>query len=177
MILAFAIGKRDVSTAKRFAYRLKAATLGSSWQLSTDGWQSYRTVMPAILGRSLPFAQIIKIFSGAVAGPARYSPPEIIDMHINKVCGNPDVDKACTSHVKRHNLTIRMTVRRFTRLTNAFSKSPRHHDAALALFFLYYDFCRVHMTLKTTPAVAAGIADHVWSVRELVEKAAVNRRS
>jgi hypothetical protein len=96
-------------------------------------------------------------------------------MHINKVCGNPDVDKACTSHVERHNLTIRMTVRRFTRLTNAFSKSPRHHDAALALFFLYYDFCRVHMTLKKTPAMAAGIADHVWSMSELIERVAAHQ--
>jgi hypothetical protein len=131
--------------------------------------------MPAILGRSLPFAQIIKIFAGAVAGPARYSPPEIIDMHINKVCGNPDVNLACTSHVERHNLTIRMTVRRFTRLTNAFSKSPRHHDAALALFFLYYDFCRVHMTIKKTPAMAAGLADHVWSMNELIERVAAQQ--
>jgi IS1 family transposase len=173
MILSFAVGKRDHPTAQRFAYRLKAATLGNAWQLSTDGWSPYRRIMPAILGHSLPFAQVVKVFTGPTQGPGRYSPAEIIDLHVELIQGNPDLDIACTSHVERSNLTVRMTVRRFTRLTNAHSKSPRHHDAAVALFVMYYNFCRVHSTIKTTPAVAAGVADHVWMVKELVERTAV----
>ena len=84
--------------------------------------------------------------------------------------GAPDKDRICTCHVERHNLTIRMTVRRLTRLTNAHSKKWENHDAALALFFAYYNFCRVHMTLKTTPAVKAGMTDHVWSLAELLRR-------
>jgi hypothetical protein len=118
------------------------------------------------------FAQLIKTFGPSPEEPRRYSPPEIV--HIEKVprTGNPDPALICTSHVERSNLTIRMQIRRFTRLTNAFSKKWENHRAALALFFAYYNFCRVHMTLKETPAMAAGLAEHVWTIRELLECAA-----
>ena len=89
------------------------------------------------------------------------------------MAGAPDEDKICTSHAERHNLTIRMQIRRMTRLTNGFSKKWGNHEAALALFFAYYNFCRVHSTIKTTPAVAARLADHSWSVNELLEEMAV----
>ena len=96
----------------------------------------------------------------------------MIDIDIRLVCGNPDEDRICTSHAERHNLTIRTQARRMTRLTNAFSKKWGNHEAALGLFFAYYNFCRVHSTIKTTPAVAARLADHPWAVRELLEKVA-----
>ena len=102
----------------------------------------------------------------------RYSPSQIVDAVKTPIWGTPDEDRICTSHIERSNLSIRMGVRRMTRLTNAFSKKVENHEMALALWFCYYNFCRVHRTLKTTPAVAAGLAVKTWSVRELLEKLA-----
>jgi transposase InsO family protein len=104
----------------------------------------------------------------------RYSPATITGCEKTPRFGNPDMDKVCTSHVERFNLTVRMQVRRFTRLTNAHSKSPKHHVAMQAIFFAWYNFCRKHQTLKgQTPAMAAGLADKAWSIRELLEDAAI----
>jgi hypothetical protein len=128
--------------------------------------------MPIAFGNLQDYAMVVKIFGNLVEGEARYSPPEIIDLHITPITGTPDPDRACTSHVERSNLTVRMGIRRFTRLTNGFSKMPRHHRVAIALFFAYYNFCRVHMTLGCTPAMMAGLTDHVWDVQELIEKTA-----
>jgi hypothetical protein len=101
----------------------------------------------------------------------RYTPPEVVDCVATPILGQPDMDKVCTSHVERSNLTIRMTIQRLTRLTNAHSKKWENHEAALALFFACYDFCRVHSTLRNTPAVAAGLAFRTWSLEELLEAA------
>lgn len=101
-------------------------------------------------------------------GGSRYSPGEVIDCYATPCIGSPDLEKTCTSHAERQNLNIRMQIRRMTRLTNGHSKKWENHDAALALYFAFHNFCRVHSTLKTTPAVAAGLTDHVWSVGELL---------
>jgi IS1 family transposase/transposase-like protein len=175
LLLAYAVGKRDHSTAFRFLRNLRDATLGIS-QIDTDGLGIYRSVIPLVFGRRQSHAQIIKIFATPQNEETRYSPPQIVETRIEVGSGNPDMDAACTSHVERSNLTIRMLLRRFTRLTNGHSKSWRHHEAAIALLFAYYNFCRPHMTLTeredrpTTPAMAAGLTDHVWSVAELLEK-------
>lgn len=117
------------------------------------------------------FAQLIKIYA-ASQEETRYSPAQIIRAKKKKICGNPDTDKICTSHVERQNLSVRMGVRRFTRLTNAFSKKRRNHVAALALYFAHYNFCRVHGTIGTTPAAEHGLADRPWTMRELLEQLA-----
>jgi hypothetical protein len=113
----------------------------------------------------------IKVYRASVAGEARYSPAEVQSMEVVPVMGQPDPKRICTSHIERQNLSIRMGTRRFTRLTNAFSKKWENHWAALACWFAFYNFCRIHKSLRVTPAMAAGIADHAWSVRELLEAA------
>ena len=107
-----------------------------------------------------------------LAREQRYSPPEIAETIPVVISGNPDPDKICTSHVERQNLTMRMQIRRLTRLTNAFSKKVENHRAAIALHFAYYNFCRIHQTLRVTPAMESGITDHVWSLSELLATAA-----
>lgn len=115
------------------------------------------------------FAQLIKVYRATPEGERRYSPAEVVSTEVVPVMGDPNPRKICTSHVERQNLTMRMQMRRFTRLTNGFSKKWENHWAALALWFAFYNFCRVHSKLRVTPAMQAGIADHIWSIRELLE--------
>jgi len=177
LLLAYAVGRRDNATAMEFMRKLRRATpTFGSFQIDTDGLGIYTSVIPILFGRSQDHAQVIKIFGFPAEGETKYSPGPIIDMHVQVGSGNPDVTTASTSFVERSNLTIRMMLRRFTRLTNGFSKSWRYHKAALGLLFAFYNFCRKHMTLteqyerKTTPAMAAELTDHVWSVKELIER-------
>lgn len=169
LLLAWRLGKRSVGTTNEFACKVQHATAGR-FQLTTDGYHPYREAMLLALGGRIDFAQLKKVYASVSGNAAavRYSPGDIIDIDIRPVCGNPHKDRICTSHAERANLTIRMHVRRMTRLTNAFSKKWENHEAALGLFFAYYNFCRVHSTIKTTPAVKAGLTDHVWSVKELL---------
>jgi IS1 family transposase len=171
LIVAWHLGKRSPADTLDFADNLRRATTGR-FQLTTDGYTPYQTAIPYVFGPRVDFATLVKDYETPDEGSRRYAPGDVVGITIRIRSGNPDTDKICTSHVERHNLTIRMTVRRMTRLTNAHSKKWENHDAALALFFAYYDFCRNHMTLKTTPAVAAGLTDHTWSMAELLEKAA-----
>jgi IS1 family transposase len=168
LIIAWHLGKRSQEDTYEFAAKLRAATVGD-FQLTTDGYTPYRTAIPATFGSSLDFAQLHKEY-GLDEGEKRYSPAVVTGITIKIRTGDPDAASICTSHVERSNLTLRMQIRRLTRLTNAFSKRWENHEAALALFFAYYNFCRVHMTLKTTPAVASGLTDHVWSVQELLNR-------
>ncbi len=129
--------------------------------------------MGVILGHRVDFMQLIKVYGKeGVEEQRRYSPPVVIGVDYETIIGDPVQARACTSHVERQNLSIRMATRRFTRLTNAFSKKWENHEAALGLWFAYYNFCRKHMTLKETPAMASGLEDHIWTIRELIEESA-----
>ncbi len=171
LIVAWHLGKRTPDDALDFADNLYHATRGR-FQMTTDGFTPYRTAIPALFGPRVDFATLVKDYETPDEGQRRYSPADIVGITIRIHSGEPDKKKICTSHVERHNRSIRMAVRRMTRLTDAHSKKWENHDAMLGLFFAYYNFARVHGTIKTTPAVAAGLADHVWSVAELLAKAA-----
>ncbi len=170
LILNFALGKRNQATTDIFIEGLRLATQGQ-FQITTDGFAPYRTAIPNTLEDRADFAQLIKVYRAPAEGEARYSPAEVAAVEVVPVMGQPDPERICTSHIERQNLSIRMGTRRFTRLTNAFSKKWENHWAALACWFAFYNFCRRHQTLRVTPAMAAGITDHIWSVRELLEAA------
>jgi len=171
LLLAYQVGHRDGATCGAFLMKLKRATSGR-FQLSTDGLSTYTLGVPFTLGNRVDFAQLIKSYA-AQQEVTRYSPARIIGAEKRPQLGSPDPDLICTSHVERMNLTIRMNNRRLTRLTNAHSKARGHHAAMQAIFFCWYNFCRKHDTLKgATPAMASGLADKIWSVRELLENAA-----
>ena len=179
LALAWHLGKRTPQDTLWFAAKLSQATNGR-FQLSTDGFTPYRRVIPLVFGLSIDFAQLIKVYVTPpqnAGAQTRYSPGEVVDAYAVPRLGLPDMDRVCTSHAERANLTMRMTIRRLTRLTNAHSKKWENHEAALALYFAHYNYCRSHMTLteregrKMTPAMASGLADHVWTVAELLERA------
>lgn len=168
LILAWHVGRRTNADTVAFTELIAHATEGS-FQISTDGFAPYRDAVVLSLGaRHVDFAQLIKIFQATPPTEARYSPAQCIGTEKNAILGNPDMDKVCTSHVERQNLTIRMTARRMTRLTNAFSKKWANHYATMALYTAHYNFCRVHATLRVTPAMEQGITDHVWTIKELL---------
>ncbi|MEX2307127.1 MAG: IS1 family transposase [Pirellulales bacterium] len=171
LILAHHVGQRDGETCQVFLRKLNRATTGR-FQLSTDGLNAYTLNVPFTFGNRVDFAQLVKTYS-STQEVTRYSPATIISAEKRPVFGDPDPDLICTSHIERMNLSIRMHLRRFTRLTNAHSKSPKHHAAMQALFFAWYNWCRKHETLKgQTPAMASGLVDKVWTLRELLGQAA-----
>jgi transposase-like protein/IS1 family transposase len=167
LILSHAVGLRDEQTCHRFLKRLNNATTGRT-QVTADGLALYTHNVPMHMGSRIDFAQLIKTYKSAQA-ETRYSPATITGIEKVPRFGNPDEDKISTSHCERFNLSVRMHVRRFTRLTNAHSKSAAHHSAMVGLFTAWYNFCRKHETLKgKTPAMASKLTDRVWSVRELL---------
>jgi hypothetical protein len=137
-------------------------------QLTTDGHKSYLEAVEAAFGMDIDYAQLVKIYGAEPGSETRYSPAVCLGCKVETVTGDPDPAHISTSYVERHNLTMRMSMRRFTRLTNAFSKKVENHAAAVALYFMYYNFGRVHQTLRVTPAMEAGVSTHVWSVEEIV---------
>jgi transposase-like protein/IS1 family transposase len=172
LVLNIAMGKRDQSTTNVFVEGLRHATARTPFQITTDGFAPYRSAITTTLhDRLTGFAQLIKVYRASQEGEARYSPAEVQSVEVVPVYGQPDPERICTSIVERSNLSTRMGLRRFTRLTNAFSKKWENHWAAVACWFTFYNFCPVHKSLRVTPAMAAGIADHVWSIRELLEAA------
>ena len=157
LVLAWHLGKRTPQDTTLFAVKLARATNGR-FQLSTDGFTPYRTAIPLVFGNGLDFAQLVKVYATPpqnTGAQTRYSPGEVIDTYSLIRTGEPDEDRICTSHAERANLTMRMTIRRLTRLTNAHSKTWRNHEAALALYFAYYNYCRSHMTLTSGWATSA----------------------
>jgi transposase-like protein/IS1 family transposase len=169
LILTWHLGRRTFDDTWKFTKKLDRATWDNRFQISTDGFASYRDTITHELGhKGIDFAQVIKVYAVPQNNDARYSPPVVVDCIRKTICGEPARMNICTSHVERQNLTIRMQMRRFTRLTNAFSKKRENLKAAVALFFAYYNFCRIHSSIKTTPAVEAGLTDHVWSIQELL---------
>jgi transposase-like protein/IS1 family transposase len=170
LVLAFEIGARDEETAGTFLSKVNRATVGR-FQVSTDGLGVYTNGVPFAFGNRVDFAQLIKDYQSSQT-ETRYSPAKIISCEKKTVFGNPDKDRICTSHIESFNQKYRMHLRRFTRLTNAHSKSLKHHRAMQAIYLCYYNWCRKHDTLKTTPAISARISDHQWNLQELLEKAA-----
>lgn len=174
LILAWHLGRRTGEDTREFAYKLAEATTGH-FQISTDQFLPYRTALPEALGE-VDLVQIIKHYATRDITDNRYSPGDVIGTSKHRCCGSPDMNRACTSHIERQNLTVRMSNRRMTRLTNAFSKKWAAHSASMALHFAYVNFCRPHQTLtqerghKCTPAMAAGLEDHVWTISELLAK-------
>jgi transposase-like protein/IS1 family transposase len=168
LVLNFALGKRDQTTTDVFIEGLRHATASQSFQITTDGFAPYRSAIVNTLEDRCDFAQLIKVYRATPEGERRYSPAEVVSTEVVPVIGQPDPKKICTSHIERQNLTMRMSIRRFTRLTNGFSKKFENHWAALALYFAFYNFCRIHSTIRVTPAMEAGITDHVWDLAELL---------
>ncbi len=164
---SFLVGTRDAGCATEFMQDL-ASRLVNRVQLTTDGHKMYLSAVEEGFQGQVDFAQLVKIYGAAPEGEKRYSPAECIGCERIGVTGNPDPKLISTSYVERANLTIRMSVRRFTRLTNAFSKKLRNHTAAFGLFSAHYNFCRIHRTLRCTPAMAAGVTPRLWSIEDLV---------
>ena len=168
LILAWHLGQRNMEDTVLFTEKLARATEGN-FQINTDGFGPYRDAVVYSLGaQHVDFAQVIKIFHNSPESQKRYSPGTCIGCQKIGVFGNPDLKKATTSHIERQNLTVRMGMRRMTRLTNAFSKKWLNLRWAYALQFAYYNFCRVHQALRVTPAMKSGIADHIWEIREII---------
>jgi IS1 family transposase/transposase-like protein len=170
LVLNFALGRRDQKTTDLFIEGLRAATAPQRFQISTDRFQPYLSAITTTLSDRCDFAQLIKVYANDPEGQRRYSPPDVTHTERVPVMGRPDPAKICTSHVERQNLTIRMQMRRLTRLTNAFSKKWENLWAAYCLHFGWYNFGRIHQTLRITPAMAAGISDHVWDLEELLRQ-------
>lgn len=167
-VLNFALGKRDQKTTNVFIEGLRHAIAPQRFQITTDGFAPYKTAIPDTLGDRCDYAMLIKVYRATPEGERKYSPAEVVDTEVVPVWGNPDERRICTSIVERQNLTMRMQMRRLTRLTNGFSKKWENLCAALCLHFAYYNFCRIHSSLRVTPAMQAGIADHVWTIAELL---------
>ena len=168
LIVSWLIGGRDSDYALEFMDDLRSR-LANRVQLSTDGHGAYLEAVDGAFGGDIDFAQLIKIYGNPTDQERRrYSPGHCISTRKVQVSGTPDMDAVNTSHVERHNLTMRMSMRRFTRLTNAFSKKVQNHAYAVALYTVWFNFIRVHTTLGTTPAVAAGLAERRLTMRQLV---------
>ena len=170
LVLAWHLGRRTVRHAVDFTEKLYEATQGR-FQLTTDGFAAYPDAVAYSLGTRVDFSQLVKIYEKASDGNSqerRYSPTKFVKAVATPIWGQPDTERICTSHVERQNLTMRMMMRRLTRLTSAFSKKWDNLRAALALHFAYYNFCRIHKSIRCTPAMEAGITGHVWELRDLL---------
>jgi IS1 family transposase len=169
LVLAYHLGKRTAKSTDVFIGKLAYATASDSrYQLTSDGFSPYVSAVKMLLKDRVDFAQLIKVYGTPRDGEQRYSPAEVVDSVPVEIMGRPVRSKICTSHIERQNLSVRMGMRRMTRLTNGFSKKWENLDAAYALWFAYYNFCRVHSSLRVTPTMEAGITDHIWTIGELI---------
>jgi IS1 family transposase len=175
LIPTWMVGKRDLFTANAFMLDL-SARLSNRVQLSSDGLKNYINAVERAFGDDVDYGQIVKFYEAEPAGAGRYSPPKVTSTEKTVFVGRPDQVHISTSHVERQNLTMRMSMRRFTRLTNAFSKKVENLCAAVSLHFAHYNFVRVHRTLRVTPAMEARVTDRLWSLDELVERTSINDR-
>jgi IS1 family transposase len=166
LVPSFMVGSRTALAAREFMDDL-ASRLASRVQLTTDGHRAYLEAVEEAFGSEVDYAMLVKLYGADSEPDTRYSPADCIGCREIAVAGRPDPKHISTSHVERQNLTMRMKMRRFTRLTNAFSKKVENHVWAIALHYMHYNFCRVHQTLRVTPAMEAGIADHIWEVSDI----------
>ena len=167
MILSYEVGDRSSETAIEFMDDLRSR-LANRVQLTTDGHKAYLEAIEGAFGGDVDYAQLVKLYGDAPEKEKRYSPATCVGTHKRRVEGNPDVRDVSTSYVERQNLTMRMGIRRFTRLTNAFSKKLENHLLMLSLYFVHYNFVRIHTTLKCTPAMAAGVSDTLHDMEWIV---------
>jgi transposase-like protein/IS1 family transposase len=168
LILAWHLGQRDMPNTEAFTEKLSRATSGH-FQITTDGLATYPDAISYSLGTRVDYAQLIKVYGKVdVEGERKYSPPEVVETVTKPVIGSPDPRRMCTSIVERSNLSIRTSVRRLTRLTNAFSKKWENLYAMMSLYFCWYNFCRIHSSIRCTPAMESGLTGHVWTLRELL---------
>ncbi|WP_310644694.1 DDE-type integrase/transposase/recombinase [Limnohabitans sp.] len=176
LMVSYFMGSRDAECALEFMRDLEAR-LTNRVQLTTDGHKAYLNAVENTFAGNVDYAQIIKVFGASIDGTkGRYSPADCTGIKKERVSGTPNMKLASTSYVERSNLTIRMQNRRFTRLTNAFSKKLENHLHAFSLFAMHYNFCRIHKTLRVTPAMEAGVANHVWSHHEILELLATDEQ-
>ena len=173
LIISYHVGKRDGASALRFCRDLsERIDPAVRCQITTDGFKPYITAIEEYFGANVDYAQLIKIYGSPVgSAPDWYAPTRVVDAIPVAVTGNPKIERISTSHVERANLSVRMHLRRFTRLTNAFSKKLDNLKAAVSLYMAFYNFVRVHQTLRLTPAMEAGLTDHIWTIQELLEAA------
>lgn len=168
LVIAWHVGNRNANDAYWFIHDLKER-LASRIQLTSDGHRAYLEAVESAFGSEIDFAQLVKLYGNETptTPEVRYSPAICTGTRRTVICGMPDAEHISTSICERQNLTLRMSSRRFTRLTNGFSKKLENHAHAVALHFVWYNFVRVHQTLRVTPAMAAGLSDHVWSLEEI----------
>jgi len=166
LVVSYLVGGRDAGWATEFMEDC-ASRIRNRVQITTDGHRAYLDAVETAFGADIDYAQLQKIYGANMENETRYSPARCIGCDMKVVSGNPDPKHVSTSFVERQNLSMRMSIRRFTRLTNAFSKKIENHAAAVAIWFMYYNFARVHQTLRVTPAMEAGISNHVWTIEEL----------
>ena len=167
LIVSWLVGSRDAGSAFTFMNDV-ASRIRTRVQLTTDGHRVYINAVEDAFGADVDYAMLTKVYGTNPENETRYSPAKILSSTTEVIKGNPNPKYISTSYVERQNLTMRMGMRRFTRLTNGFSKKVANHEAAVALHFMHYNFCRVHQTLRVTPAMEAGIAQHVWNISDIV---------
>jgi IS1 family transposase len=167
LVISYLVGRRDAGCASEFLSDI-SARLAHRVQLTTDGHKMYLGAVIDAFADDIDYAQLVKVYGNDPEGQKRYSPAKCLGTKKESILGNPDPKHVSTSYIERQNLTMRMNMRRFTRLTNAFSKKIENHMHSVALFYVHYNFGRVHQTLRVTPAMEAGISDHVWSIMEIV---------
>ncbi len=177
LVASWLVGLRDAGYAFRFMRDLQSR-LANRVQLTTDGHKVYLNVIEDVFGADIDYAMLVKLYGAEPAGEGRYSPAKCIGANPRVITGYPDISKISTSFAERQNLTMRMSMRRFTRLTNAFSKKVENLAHAVALHYMYYNFARPHTTLSnpypTTPAMAAGVSNRVWTIADIVRLADSN---
>lgn len=166
LMVSYLVGQRGPAWARLFMEDI-ASRIDSRIQLTTDGLKMYADAVEGVFGCEIDYAMLIKLY-GNDSFDTKYSPGECIGTQSAVLMGNPDPKHISTSFVERQNLTMRMSIRRFTRLTNGHSKKLANHEAAIALHYMHYNFCRIHSSLRVTPAMEAGLTNHVWSIEELV---------
>jgi IS1 family transposase len=169
LVLSWMVGRRDAQTAHPFMQDL-ASRISSNVrvQLTTDGLHAYLEATEAAFGADIDYARLIKVYGSDPTAEKRYTPPVCIETKVQVVSGDPAIEHISTSYIERQNLQMRMSMRRFTRLTNSHSKKVENHEHAIALHYMHYNFARQQKALGGTPAMAAGLVDHVWSVEEIV---------
>jgi IS1 family transposase len=168
LAVSWLVSTRDANAARELMHDL-ASRLSTRVQLTTDGLKAYLTAVEDAFGADIDYATLVKIYGASSEPDTRYSPAQVRGVAVATITGRPDPKHISTSYVERQNLTMRMGMRRFTRLTNGFSKKVENHVHSVALHFMYCNFARIHQTLRVTPAMQAGISDHVWSLEEIVD--------